>query len=152
MFKISVVTFFVLFSNTSFAKQKFYKWTDAEGVTHYTQENPEDLETSELTISNKKALVKINNSQKEQSKNKIEKETKEGKSYVEQRKERKLKAKQVAQENKEQCKKAQYTIKKYEQKVRMSRIDHDTGEKVFLEDGKRAEIIKKAKQKAKKYC
>ncbi len=151
MHKILITIWFLFIVSIGFSGQKFYKWTDAEGVTHYTHEKPEDLKTSELTVSNKKALVKVSNSQKGQSKNKVENGTKEEKTYVEQRKERRLKAKQLAQENMKECKKAKQTIIKYEQKVRMSRID-DNGEKVFLEDGKRAEIIKKAKQKASKHC
>jgi len=34
----------------------------------------------------------------------------------------------------------------------MSRIDRETGEKIYLDDAKRDEIIKRAQQAVKKYC
>ena len=146
----------LLFSASAVAKQKFYKWTDEQGNTHYTTEKPEDKATDEVKVNTKQPVI-LEKSNKQTNKTPSSQDNPgqdqpEEKSYLEQRREKKQKAKEVAQENKKECQKAKQTISKYSQKVRMSRIDKKTGKKIFLEDSKRTEILKQAKQKQRKHC
>lgn len=152
---MKTLTLFVatlLITTPVLAKQKYYKWTDENGNTHYTSTKPEDRKTDEVNINanQPKAIQQIdanNHSEKPES---VEGEVE--KSYLEQRREKKQKAKELAQRNKKQCQKAKQTVTKYQQQVRMSRIDATSGEKVYLEDSKRADIIKKAQKEVNKYC
>lgn len=142
----------MLITNPVMSKQKFYKWTDENGNTHYSANKPEDKKTDEVNINSNQPRVaqnteSINNSEKPESE-----ETEVEKSYLEQRREKKQKSKQLAQDNKKQCQKAKQTVTKYQQQVRMSRIDVESGEKIFLEDSKRADIIKKAQKAVRKHC
>jgi hypothetical protein len=131
--------------NTALAKQKYYKWTDEHGVTHYTTEKPENNQTHEVNVNTKQPKVS-------RPAAKVESQDPDAKSYVEQRREKRQQAKDQAKNNKIKCDQAKQTIAKLKQQVRMSRVDTDTGETIYLEDNKRAEIIKQAQQQAKKYC
>ncbi|GAA4816228.1 hypothetical protein GCM10011365_00920 [Marinicella pacifica] len=136
--------------NTATAKQKYYKWTDENGSIHYSTEKPENNQTEELDISTKQPDVPV-----EPIRAHAESETSdepEEKSYLEQRREKKQKAKKLAQENRERCLDAKHIVNRYQQQVRMSRIDRETGEKIYLDDTKRASIIKSAQQAVRKYC
>ncbi|WP_154222061.1 DUF4124 domain-containing protein [Marinicella rhabdoformis] len=142
----------IFLSSTATSKQKFYKWVDEEGNTHYSAEKPENQQTDEVKVSNRQPKVAQAMDVAEKPQIVTESEEEPEKSYLEQRRENKQKAKETALKNQKQCQKARYTIKKYQQQVRMSRMDPKTGKKVFLDDDKRASIIKKAKQSQRKYC
>lgn len=149
-----ILFFALVFSFNTLAKQKFYKWVDEQGNTHYSSEKPEDKKTAEVSVRNNQPKVAqaIEVADKPQQVSPQGDESEPEKSYLEQRREKKQKAKETAQKNKKQCLKARYNIKKYEQQVRMSRMDPKTGKKVFLDDDKRKSIINKAKQAQRIYC
>jgi len=46
------------------AKEKYYKWTDENGNTHYTEKKPKNIETDEVKVYNSKS-TKINVAQDE---------------------------------------------------------------------------------------
>ncbi|MBL4660687.1 MAG: DUF4124 domain-containing protein [Alcanivoracaceae bacterium] len=45
-----------LFSNID-AKQKYYKWTDADGNTHYSEKKPFNKKTAEVKVSTHQPTV-----------------------------------------------------------------------------------------------
>ncbi len=147
--KLLVITIALLTANTVLAKQKYYKWTDENGSIHYTIEKPDNTNTDELDVSTRQPVVtkKVQQTEPEESSEKPQE-----KSYLEQHREKKQKAKKLAQENRERCLDAKHIINRYQQQVRMSRIDRETGEKIYLDDTKRASIIKSAQQAVRKYC
>ncbi|KAA3637992.1 MAG: DUF4124 domain-containing protein [Proteobacteria bacterium] len=149
--KILTLMTVLLMSNAVIAKQKYYKWTDENGSIHYSTEKPENDKTDELEISTKQPVVpqKPQEAQPEGSENPEETEEK---SYLEQHREKKQQAKKLAEENRERCLDAKHTVNRYQQQVRMSRIDRETGEKIYLDDAKREQIIQRAQQAVRKYC
>jgi hypothetical protein len=138
----------MLFLNTANAKQKYYKWTDENGSIHYSTEKPENSQTDVLDISTRQPDIPAKTPQPEPQKS----DETEEKSYLEQRREKKQQAQKLAEKNRERCLDAKHAVTRYQQQVRMSRIDRETGEKIYLDDAKRAEIIKRAQQAVRKYC
>lgn len=143
--KILALITTLLISCTAVAKQKYYKWTDENGSIQYSLEKPENNKTDEISINTNQPVMpqKINEA--------VPKNPNE-KSYMEKHEEKKQNSKNIAKENKNRCLDAKHTITKYQQQVRMSRIDKETGEKVYLDDSKRAGIIEQAEQAVRKYC
>jgi hypothetical protein len=146
--KILIFILVILISNTIFAKQKFYKWTDESGNIHYSSEKPDNSKADEIQIKTNQPKL----SQNFEVSNKDENEEILEKSYKEKHYEKKKKTKETAQENKAHCQQARQTLAKFQQKVRMSSTDKKSGKKVFLDDSKRAEIINKAKKEMRKHC
>ncbi len=130
--------------------QKFYKWTDEEGNTHYTSEKPEDKQTKEVNVKTHQPKVSQKTTNPSQEQQEPDESTE--KSYMEKYYEKKEKTKELAKENKKSCLDAKTTLAKYQEKVRMSQVDKKTGKKVYLEDSKRYEIIDTAEKGVKKYC
>jgi hypothetical protein len=143
---IFIIALFIV--NTSVAKQKFYKWTDENGNTHYTSEKPENKKTDEIKVNTNQPNVPQNVRITEE----VESRAPPEKSYLEKHYEKKEKAKESVQKNNKNCQQAKQVVIKYQQKVRMATSDKKTGERVFLEDDQRADIIKEAKKAVKKYC
>lgn len=149
--KLLIFLIALLNANIVLAKQKYYKWTDENGSIHYTTEKPEHTTTDELDISTNQPVLnqKIDRPEPDRSNDSDEPEEK---SYLEQHREKKQQAKKIANKNRERCLDAKHAVTKYQQQVRMSRIDRETGEKIYLDDDKREQIIKRAQQAVRKYC
>lgn len=141
----------ILLLNTAIAKQKYYKWTDENGSIHYSTEKPDNTRTDELDVNTRQPDIPAQPVKSETIEREDSKQPKE-KSYLEQRRAKKQKARKLAQENHERCLDAKHIVNRYQQQVRMSRIDRKTGEKIYLDDDKRARIIKSAQQAVRKYC
>jgi flagellar biosynthesis GTPase FlhF len=146
--KIFTFIIVIFISTTVCAKQKFYKWTDENGNIHYTSEKPENKNANEIKVKTNQPNLSKNVEENDESEEEVFIE----KSKLEKHNERKKITKKIAQQNKSQCQEARQTITKYQQQVRMSRTDKKSGEKIYLEDSKRQEIIKNAKKAVKKYC
>jgi len=149
--KILSILVIFLVSTAVIAKQKYYKWTDKNGSIHYSTEKPENNQTDELEISTRQPVV-TQKTEIAEPENSEDTEKPEEKSYLEQRREKKLKAKKLAKENRERCLDAKHAVTKYQQQIRMGHIDRETGEKIYLDDSKREQIIKSAQLAVKKYC
>ena len=132
--------------------QKFYKWTDEDGNIHYSSEKPEDKQTDEVTVSTNQPKVSHEIKEGTDESIDVDIDKPEEKSYLDKHYEKKKKANELANENKKSCLEAKATIAKYQAQVRMSQVDDETGEKVYLDDSKRAEIIKEAQNEIKKRC
>lgn len=148
--KLFLLITMMIFLNTTTAKQKYYKWTDENGSIHYTTEKPKNTASDELKINTKQPEVPIKPTQPQTEPGTSDEP--EEKSYLQQLREKKKRAKKQAEENRERCLDAKHIVNRYQQQVRMSRIDHKTGEKIYLDDEKRARIIKSAQLAVKKYC
>ncbi len=48
---ISAIAFICVASTPAMAAKNYYKWTDAEGVTHYSAQRPNDVESEIVSIS-----------------------------------------------------------------------------------------------------
>jgi hypothetical protein len=145
---MKILLFIMLISNAATAKQKYYKWTDEQGNIHYTSEKPEGKKVNEVKVG----TIQPKSPQNVDVPDKEEKGMFKEKSNLEKHYERKKIAEKKAQKNKSQCQQAKQAVKKYQQKVRMGRTDKETGERVYLEDSQREEIIQSAKKAVKKYC
>jgi|SRR5690606_12937126 len=145
MTKAATLLIALLISNMAFAKQKYYKWTDENGSIQYSLEKPKNNQTDEINISTNQPIVP------QETTGKLQQEPAD-KSYMEKHYEKKKKAEQIAKDNRKHCLQAQQTITKYQQQVRMSRIDKNTGETIYLDDSKRENIINQAQQAVAKYC
>jgi hypothetical protein len=152
--KIFAIIVALLMVNTAQSAQKFYKWVDEEGNTHYSSEKPEDRQTDEVKVKTKQPKVSqlIENDSNDIDSYREDLNTAEEKTYMEKHYEKKQLAKELAKENKKLCLDAKAAVAKFQEQVRMSRVDTETGQKVYLDDSKRADIIKKAQNEVKKYC
>ncbi len=145
----------MLLSFPAAAAQKFYKWVDKDGQIHYSAEKPEDKQTDEVKVRTKQAVaepvesgepVDYDKTSKSDQKDKPEK------SYLEQKRERKAKEKKQAEANHKKCMKAKYNVAKYQRQSRLSRMDPNTGQKVYLEDDQRKVLLSKSQQRVRQYC
>jgi len=150
--KIATLIIVILISYTVSAKQKFYKWIDENGNIHYTSEKPENKNANEIKVKTNQPKVTKNLEVTDEIDETDEEEVFTEKSNLEKHKERKKITKKIAQQNKSQCLQARQTVTKYQQQVRMSRTDKKSGEKIYLDDSKREEIIQSAKKAIKKHC
>jgi hypothetical protein len=146
-----VILIALLMISSAQSAQKFYKWTDEDGNIHYSSEKPEDKQTDEVNVSTRQPKVSAefedDYTEEVDNDNKPEEQT-----YMEKHYEKKQKANELANENKKACQEAKAIIAKYQAPIRMSQVDDDTGEKIYLDDSKRAEIIKEAQNEIKKRC
>lgn len=142
----------LLFSAT--AAQKFYKWVDEDGQIHYSAEKPEDKKTAEVNIRTKKAVAQAVEvgSVHSQVSDPSSAEDEPEKSYLEQKRERQAKAQKLKEVKRKICMKAKYNVAKYQRQGRLSRMDPKTGEKVYLEDDQRKQLLAKAQQRVRKNC
>jgi hypothetical protein len=136
----------LLLLNNSYAGQKIYKWTDENGNIHYSSEKPEDKQTDEVKVNTKQPEApKVDPKAKEARRKKSEE-------FMEKHNENLQKTKEQAKVNKQKCSKAKQILAKFQEQVRMSRVNKDTGETEYLEDSSRAQILKESKKDIKKYC
>ena len=144
--KIVLLIITLIFLSTANGGQKFYKWVDEEGNTHYTSEKPEDKKTDEVTIkTNHPQAPKVDPEAQEARRKKSDE-------FMENHYEKKRKSKELAAVNKKKCTDAKKTLVKFQEKVRMSRVNQETGETEYLEDSSRAQILKDAQKGIKQYC
>ncbi|MCF6318155.1 MAG: DUF4124 domain-containing protein [Proteobacteria bacterium] len=144
-----ILLIMVLISGQSLAAKKFYKWTDANGVVHYSNEEPSNQKTDEVRINTAKSKPAV-------LQNKIEEPVSEPESTIEERfaerRSKKKHDKARAKERQKACKKARGSLAKYQQAVRYRRQDKKTGEYIYLEDKQRAQLLKEFKNVIKKTC
>jgi len=145
---------FLLAYNLSDAKQKFYKWTDADGNTHYSEKKPQQQKTSEVNVSTSYSqpvnYSKNDSSQEEDQTTDEEEKTAEQKAIDEYNKTEKEKV--LAKQNKENCKIAKKNLATLQQTVRVRKINPATGEYIRLDDTQRVKMMKTAKKSIKELC
>lgn len=139
--------------SVSEAKQKFYKWTDAEGNTHYSEKKPIQQKTSEINI-NTSYSQPVNYKNKDtagsEAETIAEEQTAEQKAIDEYNKTEKEKI--LKKQNKENCKIAKKNLATLQQTVRVRRVNPATGEMIRMDDSQRVKMIKSAKKSIKELC
>jgi hypothetical protein len=135
----------LLFYSITQASEKIYKWVDASGQTHYTTKKPDDQHSQEMNIRVAKTQP-ATTTQNDEAQEKITATERfdEFRKTKEENKNRKAKLKQ-------RCQKAKTTNARFKEQVRFSRTTAD-GEKHYLEDSQREEILNASNQAIKKYC
>ena len=137
----------MLFSETE-AREKFYKWTDADGNIHYTQQKPEDIKTSEVKIHD--SVSNGLQTKQDDTPDADEELTPEQKQVAEYNKA--LQAKTKAIQDKANCKVARKNLATLQNTVRVRKKDPNTGEFVRMDDDQRMQMLKLAKQSIKDLC
>lgn len=147
--KLIILVIGLLLCDQIEAKQKFYKWTDADGNTHYSQEKPKDQKTDEINVDNSPPpeVVVTNTTKEKVSNNRLTTEQKITEHYK-----KKEEAKKTAKKSKKGCIAAKKNLKKFQQAEPFRRQDPKTGKYTYLEDKDRAQMIKGLKQVIKKLC
>lgn len=142
--KISALCMLVILTTYVSANQKFYKWTDASGNTHYSQEKPENQKSAELQLNEPAPKLSVANDHNE---NRASNQQRIAQLYKEREESQKKN-----QERANKCNKAKAIIKKFQKQTRFGKRDKKTGETLFLEDKQREIIIKSAKQALRQNC
>jgi hypothetical protein len=149
--KFFVLIIGLLLINQLDAKQKYYKWTDADGNTHYSETKPPDQTVDEVKVSTSrpKAVNYDTDETAEEPSEDSERtaEQKEIDEYNKAEKERTL----IAQ-NKANCVIAKKNLKTLQDTVRVKRRNPATGEYIRMDDTQRMQMMKKIKQSIKDLC
>jgi len=144
----------LLFLTSVDAKQKYYKWTDADGNIHYSESKPENKSVSEVKVSSKKPSITstksidenssatINNTSTEMSANE--------KAIDEYNEKEKARVEKYQQE--ENCKAAKQNLATLQKTQRVRRIDPKTGESIRMDDSQRMKALASAKKLIKDVC
>lgn len=132
-------------TSTTFASEKIYKWVDANGQTHYTTKKPENKNSQEMNIR----VAKPRPSTAPQINEEKEKVT-ASERFDEYRKQRENKKKRSVA-NKKRCNKAKATLARFKEQIHFAHTDAK-GEKTYLEDSQREEILNASNKAIKKYC
>ena len=148
MKELVILICFLIFTQTVTAG-KFYKWTDADGNSHYSDKKPLDRNTSEIKVSSRQPT--INNIHNETQEPAIEKEGTVKKRIAEHYKKKKeVKAK--TKKNKKKCIAAKTNLAKFEQAANFRMQDPQTGKYVYLQDNERTQIIEESNKTIKELC
>ena len=142
--KISILCILLMSVLSLSAKQKFYKWTDASGNTHYSQEKPENQKTSELELNESASETPVSYDNNE---NRVSNQKRIEELYKQREESQKLK-----QQRSKKCNKAKSVIAKFQVQTRFGRKDPQTGETLYLKDKQRQKIINTAQQAVRQNC
>ena len=149
--KFFVLIIGLLLINQLDAKQKYYKWIDADGNTHYSEKKPPGQAVDEVKVRASQPKVvnyETDETAEESSEDsELTAEQKEIEAYNKAEKERTL----IAQ-NKANCVIAKKNLKTLQDTVRVRRRNPATGEYIRMDDTQRMQMMKKAKQNIKDLC
>ena len=146
---ILVLTFVITQAN---AKQKFYKWTDADGNVHYSESKPENKSVEEIKVNTLQPKVTPKETQEDEP---VAGENTEGKTEEQIEAERinaESKAKIQKLQNELNCKNAKKNLETLTSTIRVSKTDPNTGERIRLDDNQRANLLAEAKKTVKDLC
>lgn len=148
MFKLWLLTG-LLFCLNSEAKQKFYKWTDKKGNTHYTSKKPTDKATSEVSINTIQPVVVAPTNETQTLGDKNQENLS---AYYKKKEESQIQNKQ-SKINQQNCQKAKRNLAAINNHSRCGWVDGKTGEsKDFLQNDQRAKLISRSKAAIRKHC
>jgi hypothetical protein len=150
--KYLILLALILAITTASAKQKYYKWTDADGNVHYSETKPENKATQEVSVNTSQPKITPKANETEVEKDPIDTEGK----TEEQIKAERINAESQAQiqklQNEANCKIAKKNLETFMSTIRVSRKDPETGEVIRLDDNQRATMLATAKKTVKEYC
>jgi hypothetical protein len=149
---ILIIGLFLL--NSAEAKQKYYKWTDADGNIHYTESKPANKPATEVKVNTSQPkLAPVKNKDKvataESGEQNIAKSENE-KAFDEYNEKEKIRFEK--QQNKENCKIAKENLSTFQNTQRVRQLDPKTGEYVRMDDSQRMNSLKAAKKLIKDVC
>lgn len=131
------------------AKQKFYKWTDADGNTHYSEKKPEDKQVDEIKVyagsSSNQNLGSKNDKTASDEEKSAEEQAIDEYNASEQARIDKLQAK-------ENCKVAKKNLETLQNSARVKQKDPETGKLSYMNNDKRKDMLELAKKTIKKDC
>ena len=147
-----MIIFGLFFSLNTVAKNKIYKWVDAQGVVHYSKDKPENVPTSVVKIYKSKSTEPKNTEKDEkattaQDDEKLTPEQQATKEYNE-------KERQRVQEvqNRENCKIAQKNLKTLQNAGRIQKTNPATGETFYVDNPERENMLALTKKRIQDLC
>ena len=144
----------LFFGNNLIAKQKFYKWTDADGNTHYTEKKPANKKSDEINVSTRTpppaVVQQLEIEQNEDNIKTDETKTPEQLAVEKfnEREQERVKKKQ----NKANCAIAKQNLVSLQKTVRVRKKDPVTGQYNRLDDSQRVKMLKQVKDSIKDLC
>ena len=141
--------------NTVEAKQKFYKWTDADGNIHYSETKPKNQKVSEIKVHTSQPSIttnKQNNTEHTDDSENTENTEKSADQQAVDEYNKKEKARAEIQQNKSNCKIAKKNLATLQQTTRVRKIDPKSGEYIRMDDSQRLESLAAAKKLIKDVC
>ena len=137
----------LLLFNPIDAKQKYYKWTDADGNTHYSETKPLNKQTDEIKVNTHQPTIISHNNEQESEPDEKSPEEKEIDEYN-----KNEHARVMTAQNKANCAVAKKNLKTLQDTLRVKRKDPTTGEYIRMDDTQRIEMMKKSTQSIKDLC
>lgn len=130
--------------------QKYYKWVDEEGVTHYSVHPPQNAEAEALKIKSTPPSAK-----EESNSNILDSEgsSEQGKDELEEK--AKLSPEELAEikrKDKENCEIARKNLYTLKNRARVVTIDEKTNEHHYLSEEEKAERLAESEQAIKDFC
>ena len=133
------------------AKQKFYKWTDADGNTHYSEQKPKNKQVDEVKVYSGSSSVQNNSSNDEPGEPESgEEKSEEEKAIDEYNANEKARVNKL--QSKENCKAAKKNLDTLQRTFLFKQKDPETGKLVYVNNDNRKAMIKRAKKTIKKNC
>lgn len=152
--KFLIILITVIFSSQINGKEKFYKWTDADGNTHYTKTKPTNTESDEIKVNNNSPTTvkeqSLKGEEDDSNESTEEEKTPEQKAIDDFNANEKKRVQ--AKQDKANCKIARKNLKTLQQTVRVTRKNPATGEMIRMDDKERMAMLKKSKDSIKKLC
>ena len=143
-----LINFVLIIQSNAYSQQKYYKWKDAQGNIHYGSQPPENKKSSEVKIQSNTAESPQQNIHQEDGESKKKTVDERITAHYEKKKEKKKKR----LKNKKRCKVAKQLKAKFSHQARFSKTNYETGEKTYLSDKQRAQIMKKSNKAIRQYC
>jgi hypothetical protein len=152
--KIIILIFGLFLLNAVEAKQKYYKWTDADGNIHYTESKPANKPVTEVKVNTSQpTIAPVKNKDIDTTTESDEENTQKSeneKAFDEYNEKEKLRVEK--QQNKENCKIAKQNLITFQNSRRVRKIDPETGESTRMDDSQRLNGLKAAKKLIKEVC
>lgn len=151
--KTIILILTLLLSNQLVAKQKIYKWTDADGNVHYTENKPSNTKVKEVKVDTGKSKPKnvFRTNQEDQSADSKEiQSSTDNQAFDEYNQRERNRAAKV--QKAERCKVAKKNLATLQATIRVRRKDPNTGEYVRMDDNQRTDAMKSAKKLIRDVC
>lgn len=136
--KLALLTLFLVAFSGSAISKDFYRWKDAEGVTHYSEKPPRDASATKVRATNTKMPADGYSPSSPKPTEKAQESTAAASANDKER-------------NAQRCEAAQKNAKTLQEKNRI-RIKDDNGEYRYLDQNEIAEKLKMARQIIDEEC
>lgn len=149
---VLIIGLFLL--NSVEAKQKYYKWKDADGNIHYSESKPSNKAASEVKVNTSRPTtipVKNDDDSDSSQEDTINAEKSENeKAFDAYNEKEKIRVEKL--NNMENCKIAKQNLSNLQQTQRVRKLDPKTGEYTRLDDSQRMSSLNAAKKLIKEVC